>query len=81
MLSYWLRSFWCSFVSEPANSIALAIWTPAGIIVHSGDFKIDDAPVDGAMFDRERFAELGAEGVALLLSDSTNADRPGYTES
>src|SRR5271156_4829676 len=59
------------------NSIALAIRTPAGIIVHSGDFKIDDAPVDGALFDRERFAELGAEGVALLMSDSTNVERPG----
>ena len=59
------------------NSIALAIRTLAGIIVHSGDFKIDDAPVDGALFDRERFAELGAEGVAVLLSDSTNVERPG----
>ena len=59
------------------NSIALAIRTPAGIIIHSGDFKIDDAPVDGQMFDRERFAELGEEGVALLLSDSTNVERPG----
>jgi ribonuclease J len=63
------------------NSIALAIRTPAGIIVHSGDFKIDDAPVDGAMFDRERFAELGAEGVAVLLSDSTNVERPGRSGS
>ncbi len=63
------------------NSIALAIRTPAGIIVHSGDFKIDDAPVDGQMFDRERFAELGAEGVAVLLSDSTNVERPGRSGS
>src|SRR6202167_2994986 len=63
------------------NAIALAIRTPAGIIVHSGDFKIDDAPVDGALFDRERFAELGAEGVALLLSDSTNVERPGRSGS
>jgi len=63
------------------NSIALAIRTPAGIVVHSGDFKIDDAPVDGAMFDRERFAELGAQGVALLLSDSTNVERPGRSGS
>ena len=59
------------------DSIALAIRTPAGIIVHSGDFKIDDAPVDGALFDRERFAELGDEGVAVLLSDSTNVERAG----
>ena len=63
------------------NSIALAIRTPAGIVIHSGDFKIDDTPVDGAMFDRERFAELGAEGVALLLSDSTNVERPGRSGS
>src|SRR6266852_1770388 len=63
------------------NSIALAIRTPAGIIVHSGDFKIDDAPVDGELFDRERFAELGAEGVAVLLSDSTNVERPGRSGS
>ncbi|MGA9742072.1 ribonuclease J, partial [Candidatus Binatus sp.] len=63
------------------NSIALAVRTPAGIVVHSGDFKIDDAPVDGAMFDRERFAELGAEGVTVLLSDSTNVERPGRSGS
>jgi ribonuclease J len=63
------------------NSTALAIRTPAGIIIHSGDFKIDDAPVDGQLFDRERFAELGAEGVALLLSDSTNVERPGRSGS
>ncbi len=63
------------------NSIALAIRTSAGVIVHSGDFKIDDAPVDGEMFDRERFAELGARGVAVLLSDSTNVERPGRSGS
>ncbi len=63
------------------NSIALAIRTPAGIIIHSGDFKIDDAPVDGEMFDRERFAQLAEEGVALLLSDSTNVERPGRSGS
>ena len=49
----------------------------AGLIVHSGDFKIDPTPIDGELFDRERFAELGAEGVALLMSDSTNVERPG----
>jgi ribonuclease J len=63
------------------DSIALAIRTPAGIIVHSGDFKIDDAPVDGQKFDTETFAALGKEGVALLLSDSTNIERTGRTGS
>ncbi|HEV2170017.1 MAG TPA: ribonuclease J, partial [Candidatus Binatus sp.] len=63
------------------NSIALAIRTPAGTIIHSGDFKIDETPVDGELFDRKRFAELGAEGVALLLSDSTNVERPGRSGS
>ncbi|MGH7906153.1 MAG: ribonuclease J [Candidatus Binataceae bacterium] len=63
------------------DSIALAISTPAGVIVHSGDFKIDEAPVDGQRFDRERFARLGAKGVELLLSDSTNVERPGRSVS
>lgn len=63
------------------DSVALAIRTPAGMIVHSGDFKIDPAPVDGMRFDTERFAQLGDEGVALLLSDSTNVERPGRSGS
>jgi ribonuclease J len=63
------------------DSLALAIDTPAGLIVHTGDFKIDDAPVDGELFDAARFAELGAAGVRLLLSDSTNVERAGRTES
>ncbi len=63
------------------DSIALAIRTPAGIIIHTGDFKIDETPVDGQHFDRERFAELGQEGVALLLSDSTNVERIGRSGS
>jgi ribonuclease J len=63
------------------DSVALAIQTPAGLILHSGDFKIDPTPVDGQLFDTERFAQLGEEGVALLLSDSTNVERPGRSGS
>jgi len=63
------------------DSVALAIRTPAGMIVHSGDFKIDPTPVDGIKFDTERFAQLGAEGVDLLLSDSTNVERDGRCQS
>src|SRR6202020_2941467 len=63
------------------DSVALAIRTPAGLIVHSGDFKIDPAPVDGQLFDTERFAKLGEEGVTLLLSDSTNVEREGRAGS
>ena len=63
------------------DSVALAIRTPAGIILHSGDFKIDESPVDGRHFDLGRFAALGEEGVTLLLSDSTNVERPGRSGS
>jgi ribonuclease J len=63
------------------DSVALAIKTPAGTIVHSGDFKIDPAPVDGVQFDRDRFARLGEEGVEVLLSDSTNVEREGRSGS
>ena len=52
-----------------------------GIILHTGDFKIDSTPVTGQMIDLARFAELSKEGVTLLMSDSTNAERPGYTMS
>lgn len=61
------------------DSIALAIETPAGLIVHSGDFKIDTGSSDGERFDYDRFAELGQRGVTMLLSDSTNAERQGRT--
>ena len=61
------------------DSIALAIDTPAGLIVHSGDFKIDTGSSDGERFDHDRFAELGQRGVTMLLSDSTNAEREGRT--
>ena len=61
------------------DCVALAIRTPVGTIVHTGDFKIDLAIPDGKPFDLHAFAELGKEGVLLLLQDSTNVDRPGYT--
>ncbi len=61
------------------DCVALAIRTPVGTIVHTGDFKIDLASPDGKPFDLHAFAELGKEGVLLLLQDSTNVDRPGYT--
>jgi ribonuclease J len=63
------------------SSMALAITTPLGVIVHTGDFKVDPTPTDNAPFDLHTFAEYGKRGVLLLLSDSTNVDRPGYTES
>ena len=64
-----------------AESAALALFTPAGIIVHTGDFKVDYTPVFGDAFDLARFAELGRKGVLALLSDSTNAIRKGFTAS
>jgi len=63
------------------DCVALAIETPVGIIVHTGDFKIDLSPPDGKAFDLHRFAEYGQRGVLALLQDSTNVDRPGYTPS
>ena len=63
------------------DAIALAIKCDCGTVVQTGDFKIDSTPIDGGMIDLARFAELGSEGVLCLLSDSTNAERPGYTES
>lgn len=63
------------------DCVALAITTPAGTIVHTGDFKIDQTPIDGRHFDLRRFAELGARGVLALFADSTNVDRKGFTGS
>ncbi len=64
-----------------ADSVAVAIHTPIGTVVHTGDFKIDLNPIEGEVFDFARFAELGREGVLALLSDSTNVERPGYSDS
>jgi ribonuclease J len=63
------------------DCVALAIETPVGTIVHTGDFKIDQTPLDGEHFDLHRFAELGARGVLALFADSTNIDRRGFTGS
>jgi ribonuclease J len=63
------------------DACALAIFTPVGTLVHTGDFKIDFTPVDGQMINLARFGELGSQGVLALMSDSTNAERPGLTPS
>src|SRR5271155_890588 len=63
------------------DCVALAIHTPVGVVLHTGDFKIDLSPPDGKAFDLHAFAELGKQGVLCLLQDSTNVDRPGYTPS
>src|SRR5262245_58416677 len=63
------------------DCVGLAIHTPAGVVVHTGDFKIDQTPIDGQHFDVHRFAELGAAGVLALFADSTNVDRRGFTGS
>ncbi len=61
--------------------VALAITTPLGVIIHTGDFKVDPTPTDNELFDLHTLAAYGKRGVLLLMSDSTNVDRPGYTES
>ncbi len=63
------------------DPVALAIHTPAGVVVHTGDFKVDYSPINGKPIDLQKFAELGKKGVLLLMADSTNAERPGYTQS
>jgi ribonuclease J len=63
------------------SAVALAITTPLGVVIHTGDFKVDPTPTDNELFDLHTFAEYGKRGVLLLMSDSTNVDRPGYTES
>jgi ribonuclease J len=63
------------------SAVALAITTPLGVIIHTGDFKVDPTPTDNELFDLHTLADYGKRGVLLLLSDSTNSDRPGYSES
>ncbi len=63
------------------DAVGMAIHTPAGIIVHTGDFKVDFSPIDGEIIDLARFGELGSKGVLALMADSTNAERAGYTHS
>lgn len=64
-----------------ADSVSIALHTPVGIVVHTGDFKIDFTPIDGEVIDLGRYAQLGKKGVLLLMSDSTNANQKGYTMS
>lgn len=63
------------------DAVGMAIHTPAGVIVHTGDFKVDYSPINGEMIDLARFGELGSRGVLALMADSTNAERPGFTPS
>ena len=64
-----------------ADACCIALHTPAGVVLHTGDFKLDVSPIDGKMIDLVRIGQLGAEGVLLLLCESTNAERPGFTPS
>lgn len=64
-----------------ADSVAIAIHTPLGVVLHTGDFKIDYTPIGGIVADLSRFAELGKKGVIAMMADSTNVERPGYTMS
>ena len=78
------NSFFVEFIRNThsiADSFSIAINTPAGMVIHSGDFKIDHTPVDGEFFDLARLAEHGEKGVLCLISDSTNAELPGTTPS
>ena len=64
-----------------ADSVAIAVHTPLGVVLHTGDFKVDYTPTDGEVMDFARFAELGRKGVLAMMADSTNVERPGYTMS
>lgn len=78
------KSFLVEFIRNThsiADSFTVAIRTPVGVVIHTGDFKIDHTPVDGEYFDFQRLAEYGEQGVHCLISDSTNSEIPGYTPS
>ena len=78
------KSFLVEFLRNThsiADSFTVAIHTPLGVVIHTGDFKVDHTPVDGEFFDLQRLAEHGEKGVLCLLSDSTNAEVPGHTPS
>lgn len=77
-------SFYAEFLRNThsiADSFTIALHTPIGVVIHSGDFKVDHTPVDGEHFDLQKLAEHGEKGVLALLSDSTNAEVPGHTPS
>jgi len=79
-----LGAFKIEFINSThsiVDTMALAIYTPVGTVVHTSDFKVDHTPISGQPIDLPRFAELGREGVLLLMCDSTNVERPGYTMS
>lgn len=78
------KSFFVEYIRNThsiADSFTVAIHTPIGVVIHTGDFKIDHTPIDGENFDLQRLAEHGEKGVLCLLSDSTNAEVPGFTPS
>ena len=78
------KSFFVEFIRNThsiADSFTVAIRTPVGVVIHTGDFKIDHTPIDGEYFDFQRLAEYGEQGVHCLISDSTNSEIPGYTPS
>ncbi|MBF2078539.1 MAG: ribonuclease J [Synechococcales cyanobacterium T60_A2020_003] len=78
------KSFFVEYIRNThsiADSFTLAIHTPLGVVIHSGDFKVDHTPVDGEFFDFQKLAEYGEKGVLCLLSDSTNSEIPGFTPS
>lgn len=76
-----IRAEYIRVTHSIADGMGLGIETPVGTIVHTGDFKLDPAPVDGETLDYQRFAELGERGVLALLSDSTNVEKPGHARS